>query len=111
MLSAPDDKAISTISDVVIQDLVDTVALQFQRRLYLVIKFKCHTGFVWYATFPIHGTRIVLGSEDVRVRMWDAPTDGPPLEGWLRYLTAVNAITFTPYFFFVADSIDKQTTS
>ncbi|KIK38133.1 hypothetical protein CY34DRAFT_809670 [Suillus luteus UH-Slu-Lm8-n1] len=55
-----------------------------------------HTSSVWSVSFSPDGTRIVTGSQDNTVRLWDAVT-GEPVGGPLRgHTSAVTSVSFSP---------------
>ena len=55
-----------------------------------------HTGWLYSVAFSPDGTRIVSGSDDNTIRLWDAATHqaiGTPLTGHER---SVRSVTFSP---------------
>ncbi|KAG2358212.1 WD40-repeat-containing domain protein [Suillus spraguei] len=55
-----------------------------------------HTGAVWSVSFSPDGTRIVTGSSDSTVRLWDAGTGEPVGEPLRGHTDLVLSVSFSP---------------
>jgi WD40 repeat protein len=55
-----------------------------------------HTEKIWCATFSLDGKRIVSGSEDCTIRVWDAQTGNPVLGPLKMHTHSVISVAFSP---------------
>jgi hypothetical protein len=58
--------------------------------------FLGHTDSVWSVSFSPDGTRIVSGSSDCTVRVWDAATGLPLGEPFQGHTSSVSSVSFSP---------------
>ena len=60
------------------------------------VRWTGHTGYIWSAVYSSNGARIVTGSVDTTIRIWDAEsgaTVGEPLTG---HNGAVHSVAYSP---------------